>query len=157
MTPTCSSFGSNVADGYCDDHLNSRTCDFDGGDCCLQTAKSKERCTECKCALDEEIVSTEGPNPIITTTSPKEVKNYGEICDVEGDQATCYPTGAIQFGAKSSKAKVMKCILVYWRFSDNHKIQSFEVKRLKLCITIIQLQTNYVDKSNDETNQFPIG
>ena len=108
LTPTCSSFGSNVADGFCDDHLNSRTCDFDGGDCCLQTAKSKDRCTECRCALDEEEVSTaEAPSGQITTISPTQIKKYGEICDVEGDEGTCYLTGAIQYGAKSSKTLLL--------------------------------------------------
>ena len=104
-TPTCSSFGTNVGDGFCDDHLNTRTCDFDGGDCCLNTTMSRERCTDCKCALDEDEAATEfSIIQDMPDTPVREFIKFGEICEEDKEGNTeCYPTGAVQFGAKSSK------------------------------------------------------
>ena len=38
----------DVGDGYCDDNSNNADCEFDGGDCCLDTVIT-DYCTECIC------------------------------------------------------------------------------------------------------------
>ena len=96
-SPTCSGIGTTVGDGFCDDELNSRTCNFDGGDCCLNSSQSRVRCSECQCVFQETTLSTIQMVDTTTTTQKIEVKNYGEICS----QDDCFLTGAIQFGAKS--------------------------------------------------------
>ena len=40
------------SDGWCDDYNNVPTCDFDGGDCCLQELQTYF-CTACKCHEEE--------------------------------------------------------------------------------------------------------
>ena len=37
-----------LGDGVCDDVANRQWCDFDGGDCCSETA-DKSSCYECEC------------------------------------------------------------------------------------------------------------
>ena len=37
-----------VGDGFCDDLNNINSCNFDGGDCCLETVIT-DFCTECIC------------------------------------------------------------------------------------------------------------
>ena len=41
-----------VGDKYCDDNLNTRSCNYDGGDCCLQETML-DFCTTCFCHIDE--------------------------------------------------------------------------------------------------------
>ena len=53
-----------MGDGYCDDSMNNKLCQYDGGDCCLSEIKT-EHCSECLC-LEEETITT---TPSTTTTS----------------------------------------------------------------------------------------
>ena len=54
-----------MGDGYCDDFMNNKNCDYDGGDCCLSDIK-KDYCNECLCL--------EGGNSTNTTTGSPEGK-----------------------------------------------------------------------------------
>ena len=38
----------NIADGYCDDKNNVEECQWDGGDCCLDTVLT-DYCDDCAC------------------------------------------------------------------------------------------------------------
>ena len=38
----------NIADGYCDDKNNVEECQWDGGDCCLDTVLT-DYCEDCAC------------------------------------------------------------------------------------------------------------
>ena len=64
----------NIADGYCDDKNNVEECQWDGGDCCLDTVLT-DYCDDCACldpgAGDSGTTTiTTGPtNP--TTTGSK--------------------------------------------------------------------------------------
>ena len=122
LTPTCLGIGTSVGDGYCDDELNSRTCDFDGGDCCLLN-KSRIRCSECQCVFQE---TTTGKvlNTMDLTTTPKakDIKKYGEVCEAPGEN--CYLTGAIQFGALSRNFWVYKPV---WLGDGNQSITKCKV------------------------------
>ena len=43
-------------DKYCDDDLNNEQCDFDGGDCCLDTeiyGVSHDYCDDCQCIMED--------------------------------------------------------------------------------------------------------
>ena len=124
MTPTCLGIGTSVGDGYCDDELNSRTCDFDGGDCCLLNSTSKVRCSECQCVFHE--TTTEDVVDIIDevtdATEARDIKKFGEICDDQGDN--CYLTGAIQFGAKSRQFLAYKPVLLG---NGNHSIAKCKI------------------------------
>ncbi len=40
-----------VGDGMCDDDTNIEECQYDGGDCCLET-QSWSYCNECICHID---------------------------------------------------------------------------------------------------------
>ena len=39
----------DLGDGVCDDDANNPECNFDNGDCCLNTQASKQYCTQCLC------------------------------------------------------------------------------------------------------------
>ena len=41
-------FGTYIGDNFCDDFLNKKECDYDGGDCCNWQA-NKNTCSLCKC------------------------------------------------------------------------------------------------------------
>ena len=41
---SCDTSSPNISNGYCDDELNTRHCDFDGSDCCLKTEESHAHC-----------------------------------------------------------------------------------------------------------------
>ena len=53
-----------VGDGYCDDVTNNNECNYDGGDCCLDTVNT-QYCTECICH-DENVT---GPTTMEVTGS----------------------------------------------------------------------------------------
>ena len=38
-----------VGDGLCTDESNTEECQWDGGDCCLEDAYTKDYCDECEC------------------------------------------------------------------------------------------------------------
>ena len=43
-----------IGDGSCDDNLNTKTCNYDGGDCCLnEKILDLTFCIECFCHIDE--------------------------------------------------------------------------------------------------------
>jgi hypothetical protein len=49
MYPEClPSFADNIGDGFCNDELNSKECNFDGNDCCQDVVFSNV-CTDCTC------------------------------------------------------------------------------------------------------------
>merc|ERR1719367_875338 len=52
----CPVTARDIGDGFCDDEANNQSCNFDGGDCCLNTEASKEYCSKCVCK--EVITST---------------------------------------------------------------------------------------------------
>ena len=49
---SCDTSSLKIGDGYCDDDLNTRDCDFDGSDCCLKNIESYVRCEKCICWRD---------------------------------------------------------------------------------------------------------
>ena len=45
-----------VGDGFCDDLYNFAHCNFDEGDCCLLSTKSKQFCSECTCLSEPSVL-----------------------------------------------------------------------------------------------------
>merc|ERR1739848_680780 len=72
-------------DGNCDDGNNNAGCEYDGGDCCVKTAKNgkvkKTFCTECKCIDPDNLGEPSG------CQSP-EFKGDGN-CDDGNNNAGC--------------------------------------------------------------------
>ena len=46
-----------VSDGFCDDEANTKSCDYDGGDCCGPNVLI-DYCTICECIIEESGNST---------------------------------------------------------------------------------------------------
>ena len=44
-----------IGDGQCDDNMNQRNCDYDGGDCCLPNNQlNTDFCGDCFCHITEK-------------------------------------------------------------------------------------------------------
>ena len=78
-----------VADGFCNDETNILTCQFDGGDCCLDYIRSN--CSNCLCHKDgirhPEFVPTDPPTSVGFCYFPILTGNAN--CDVEANTFEC--------------------------------------------------------------------
>ena len=61
----------DIGDGFCNDYLNHKACNFDGGDCCFGIKGLK--CSRCVCK-DENT-----DFPILTTTIPSKQCDFDEL------------------------------------------------------------------------------
>ena len=48
ISEKCVSKQDSIGDGYCDDALNNKDCNHDGGDCCGSNVNT-QFCFECQC------------------------------------------------------------------------------------------------------------
>ena len=64
-----------IGDEYCDDHLNTYPCNFDGGDCCNSNnfMFANNYCTQCLCVWDKLNY------PVVTTPNTRNKPTYFEF------------------------------------------------------------------------------
>lgn len=81
-----------VGDGKCDDYTNTQSCDFDGGDCCLEY-KDTTYCTECACKTedDEEEIEPTNKNNSSTAFEPTKLKRTNVANSQLGLTLLLYP------------------------------------------------------------------
>ena len=59
------SLEAGIGDGYCDDHLNTQYCDYDGGDCCGPEVDTTY-CSACECLdVNYSYTTTSAPAPAL--------------------------------------------------------------------------------------------
>ena len=61
-----------IGDDYCDDDTNNAKCDYDGGDCCLETVFA-DYCSKCECHL-----TGEQQDLMYTVTTTTRIKPTGD-------------------------------------------------------------------------------
>merc|ERR1712077_81568 len=61
---------SYIGDGYCDDDNNNEACQYDGGDCCDNSAPNwNAYCYLCDCLIVEPAPTTSTPTTTTTVTT----------------------------------------------------------------------------------------
>ena len=97
--PDCQ-FRTRVGDGYCDDENNNMHCDFDRGDCCGEQCVNRDRCTECRCHLENQ--SKGVYNALVGDGICQDHTNNGE-CDFDGFDCCENDVGADSVDTTSCK------------------------------------------------------
>ena len=106
---SCDTSSLKIGDGYCDDDLNTRDCDFDGSDCCLKNIESYVRCEKCICWRDYN------PHKKNVTIIKEYMEQPWEMCLTFNGTIQCRTKAAVFYGGKSGKLFAYKSI----DFDDN--------------------------------------
>ena len=93
-----------IGDGYCNDELNTRHCDFDGADCCLKTPESHETCEEFPCWRDYN------PHKKNITIVEEYVEQPHEMCIDFNGTLKCHLKAAVAYGGKSGTFQAYKSV-----------------------------------------------
>ena len=85
-----------VGDGYCDDIINHKDCNFDGGDCCGSTVNT-EYCTQCICLHLQNCTAS------LTLIGDR-------ICNDETNNAECNFDGGDCCGSCANLDQCLDCV-----------------------------------------------